>query len=213
MKLAGEIGDGVDGGPWLSVPAVWPGFVGGPPVFFRGRPPGGGLLGRGELRTWRRGKKNPRTVRAGGCEHAGEGLAWLLGGPYDGHGGGLGSCCLIAVDVGAEGRGPFRGAFFWYNAVSHHLLPAGFSHPSEGEWKFSQNSHSLIILSFTFALFWPFRPLFGFLVAAFPVSAFLRFARMFCVFTYPFHSASLIYAREIENPNLWRSENAHYWGE
>ena len=36
VKLAGEIGDGVDGGPWLSVPAVWPGFVGGPPIFSAG---------------------------------------------------------------------------------------------------------------------------------------------------------------------------------
>ena len=181
--------------------------------FLRGRPPGGSLLGRGELRTWRRGKNPPPPIRAGGCEHAGEGLAWLLGGLYDGHAGSLGSCCLFAVDVDAEGRGPFRGAFFWYNAVSHHLLPAGFSHPSEGEWKFSQNFHSLIILSFTFALFWPFRPLFGFSVAPFPVSVFLRFARMFFGVTYRFHSAALIYAREIENPNLWRSGNAHYWGE
>ena len=73
--------------------------------------------GRGLARAWRvanlaAGQEKPPPIRAGGCEHAGEGLVWLLGGPYDGHAGGLGSCCLIAVDVGAEGRGPFRGAFF-----------------------------------------------------------------------------------------------------
>ena len=120
---------------------------------------------------------------AGGCEHA--------VGSYDGHAGTLGSCCLIAVDVGAEGRGPFRGAFFWYNSVSHHLLPAGFLTPP----RVNGNSAKIIILSFTFALFWPFfRPV-RLLIALFPVSAFLRFARMFSVFTSPFHSAPLSYIR------------------
>ena len=132
--------------------------------------------GRGLARAWRvanlaAGQEKPPPIRAGGCEHAGEGLVWLLGGPYDGHGGGcehavgsydghgggVGSCCLIAVDVGAEGRGPFRGAFFWYNAVSHHLLPAGFLTPP----RVNGNSAKVLIqLSFFHSLL-PFFGLFS----------------------------------------------------
>ena len=188
--------------------------------------------GRGLARAWRvanlaAGQEKPPPIRAGGYEHAGEGLAWLLGGlygghvggcehavgSYDGHGGGVGSCCLIAVDVGAEGRGPFRGGFFWYNAVSHHLLPAGFLTPPRVNGNLAK---ILIQLSFFHSLL----PIFGLFFGRSGFwSLFFRFRPFYVLLVYfpflssAFHSASLIYAREIENPNLWRSENAQYWGE
>ena len=200
-----------------------PGFVGGPPVFSAGARWEGACPGVESCEPGGGARETPGWSGPGVMNMLVGGLVWLLGGLYDGHAGGceravgsydghartLGSCCLIAVDVGAEGRGPFRGAFFWYNAVSQHLLPAGFLTP----FRVNGNSVEIIILSFTFAHLCPFRPPFGLLVAPFPVSAFLRFADIFFVFTYLFHSASLKYARVIENPNLWRYENAHYWGE
>ena len=137
--------------------------------FPRGRPPG-----RGFARAWRVAnlaagqEETPGPGQGrGGYEHAGGGWFGYWGVCMTVTPGSWDPVACLPSTLALEDGVRYRNAFFWYNAASHHLLPAGLVTPPRVNSNSGPNDYSLMILYIHFGRFWPpFRPL-GLLFAPF----------------------------------------------